>query len=215
MKTRDLKLEIKALDERGEFEGYASVFGNVDEGQDVILPGAFKEFVKTRDGKTLVLYQHRLGEPIGKADVDQDEKGLSFHGQLVMEDPVARKAHTHMKAGTLDGMSIGFDVLRGGAEFTDDGTRVLKALKLWEISVVTFGMNPLARIEAVKRAGQISTIREYEDLLRDECGFSNAQAKLLAAGGWKALQAARDEPGEAGAAQSLLDYLRHVANPKT
>lgn len=211
MKTRDFAAEWKA-DDAGKVEGYAAAFGNVDEGLDLIVEGAFKEFRRTRDEKTLMLYHHRMTEPIGKADVAQDSKGLHVRGRLVLEDPLAKRAHIHMKAGTLDAMSIGYDVLPGGAELTEGGVRRLTALKLWEVSVVTFGMNDLARIDSAKSAGQCTTIREYEDLLRDACGFSGAQAKLLASGGWKALQLSRDGDGSKGTEQ-LADLIAFARAP--
>lgn len=37
----EVPFEVKAVDDAGNFEGYASVFNNVDLGDDVILPGAF------------------------------------------------------------------------------------------------------------------------------------------------------------------------------
>lgn len=222
MKRKQLivPMQIKAVSDAGAFEGYASIFDNVDLGYDVIEKGAFQEIVKTSDGKVLTLFQHDAygysqsgGLPIGKADVEQDEKGLKFSSQLVMEDPFVQRVHTHLKAKTLDGMSIGFDILPGGAEYTESGVRRLKALRLWEISVVTFGMNPKARVEAVKRAGQMSNIREFEDSLRDELGFSNAQAKRLAAGGWDALQRQRDAGEDMDVAQ-VIKYISSIVIPK-
>ena len=213
MKTIDYPMEVKSLTDAGAFSGYASVFGNVDQGGDVIERGAFKEFVKTRDGKTLVFFQHNSREPIGKAIVTEDKTGLLVDGHLMLEDPVARRAHTGMKGGLFDAMSIGYDVLPGGAEVLKSGVRVLKALKLWEVSIVTFGMNELARIDSVKSAGNITTIREYEDFLRDVGGFSVAQAKLLASGGFKSLQNLRDEGNADGIAQ-LLKTIDNLPLPK-
>ncbi len=109
-----------------------------------------------------------------------------------------------MKAGTIDAMSIGYDVLPGGAEFTEAGIRRLKALKLWEVSVLPFGMNDQARIDLVKTAGQIATIREFEDFLREAGGFSIRQARAIAEGGYKALQSARDEPDPAAEIATLF-----------
>lgn len=209
LKTRDIPFELKAAGKDGSFEGYASVFGNLDDGYDVVEAGAFKEFAKTRDGKILVLNQHNMREPIGKSEVKEDDKGLLVKGQLVLDDPVAARVYTHMKAGTIDAMSIGFDVLPGGAEYTESGVRRLKALKLWEVSVVTFGMNAQARIDMVKGAGQITTIREFEDFLRDAGGFSKAQALQIASGGWKALQGRR-ESDDAAVGSELLDFLGSV-----
>lgn len=215
MKTLDFATEFKAMGDTGTFEGYAAIFGNVDQGGDVIERGAFKEFVKTRDGKVLVLYQHSSRDPIGKADVKQDDKGLYFAGQLELNDGMGRKAHALMKSGLLDGMSIGFDVLPGGQKVLENNVRELTKLKLWEISPVTFGMNELARIEAVKAAAQIATIREFENFLRDEAGFSHAQAKLLAVGGWKALQDARDESGLSADAKQLIETIQNLTRSTT
>lgn len=203
MKYMNLPLEVKALNDDGTFTGYAAIFGNVDLGGDVIERGAFKDVVRNEDGKVVVLWQHRAGDPIGVADVSEDAKGLRFEGSLVLEDPTARKARAHMMRKSVRGMSIGYDTLKDEIR---EGVRYLKELRLWEISLVTFGMNPVAGIESVK-SKQITTIREFEDWLRDEGGFSNAQAKLLASGGWKQLQTARDESGNAGGDEQLIKTL--------
>jgi len=206
MKHRYFACEFKAKD-AGKFSGYAAVFGNVDQGYDVIEEGAFKEFVRNAAGLVKVLFGHRHDKPpIGLAEISQDAKGLAVAGELFLESPRVNETFTAMKRGALDGMSIGFDVLPGGAEITEGGVRRLKSLKLWEVSIVNFPMNPLARVESVKAAGQICTVRDFEDFLRDEGGFSAARAKALAAGGWKALhQSARDESDLAAA------IVRHAA----
>jgi uncharacterized protein len=196
-------MEFKAVGDSGSFEGYAAIFGNVDLGGDVIERGAFKEIVKSAGGHVKVLNQHNMRDPIGAATVTQDDKGLAFKGQLVLEVPSARSAYALMKADVLDGMSIGFDVMSGGAEIMKSGVRQLKALKLWEISPVTFGMNPLAGITAVK--GQLTNVREFEDFLRDVGGFTKAQARALASGGFKALQEPRDASGSAELTEALQE----------
>jgi hypothetical protein len=206
--------DLKAINDIGTFSGYASIFGNVDSGGDIMERGSFKEFHKTRDGKVLILYQHSTRDPIGKADVHQDDKGLHFDGQLVMEDATARKAYVGMKAGTIDAMSFGFDVLPGGATVTEGGIRKISAAKCWELSPVTFGMNELARIEAVKAAGNITTIREFEDFLREAGGFSKSQAVAIAGGGWKTLQDRRDS-GEADGASEYLKFLNSLTETST
>lgn len=213
MKFLNLPTEFKALGDAGSFSGYAAVFGNVDLGGDVIERGAFKEFAKNKDGKVTVLWQHGSRDPIGVASVDQDEKGLRFDGQLVLEDPTARKALAHMKAGSVNGMSIGFDVLDGGAETMNSGVRKITAAKLWEISPVTWGMNPLAGIDSVKSAAQIKNIREYEEFLR-EAGFPRAAAKALAAGGWTRLDGQRDVDVEAELRKGI-DFLNSITTEHT
>ncbi len=197
MNKLQVATEFKAMGDSGTFEGYASIFGNVDHGGDVVERGAFKEFAKRRNGKIVVLNQHRPSDPIGLADVEQDDRGLKFAGQLVLESASARSAHALMKAGVLDEMSFGYDILAGGAETLKSGVRMLKAIKLIEISPVTFAMNPLAGIDSVKAAEHLKTIREFEEFLRDVGGFSVQRAKQIASAGWGAVDEARDESGEA------------------
>ena len=201
-------MELKALDKDGAFEGYASIFDNVDLGYDVVLKGAFKKknMMLTKDGSIRVLHQHRTSEPIGKAKVAEDDKGLHFQGQLILSVPEAQKAHELMKEGVLDGMSIGYDVLKD--EYTDGGVRRLHDLKLWEISVVTFGMNPKAKIDDVK---SVTNVRDLEDLLRDATGLSRAQAKLHAGAIWKTLSGQREADGEgAEVAQRMVEFLNSI-----
>lgn len=199
--------EFKAVGDSGTFTGYAAVFGNIDSGGDIIERGAFKEFAKRRNGKIVVLNQHNPRDPVGVADVEQDDKGLKFEGQLVLETPSARSAYALMKAGALDGMSIGYDVLAGGAEVLNSGVRKLKALKLWEVSPVTFGMNELAGIDGVKR---LDTIRAFEDFLRDVGGFTQSQAKAIAVDGFKAYSKARDvqDDGEIAKVADLFQSFK-------
>lgn len=206
-----LELKTKAFGDSGSFEGYASIFGNVDLGGDVVERGAFKEIVKGRNGLVKILYQHNPRDPIGTAEVKQDDKGLSFRGQLILEAASARSAYALMKGGALDGMSIGYDVLDGGSKVLESGIRMLTGLKLWEISPVTFGMNMLAGIDSVKAASQITNIREFEDFLRDVGGFSKAQARLLASGGWKAMPDQRDADGDADPAQQYIKFLNTIS----
>lgn len=194
----------------GTFEGYASRFGNVDLGNDVVMPGAFKEFALTRAGKVKILNQHGQRDPIGLADVRQDSQGLEFKGALVLGVPSARTVYEQMKGGLIEETSIGYDVLPGGAKVRDDGVRELRALKLWEISVVTFPMNPLATIDAVKAIGEIKTIRELEDHLRDAGGFSRNEAKALAFGGFKALQDLRDAGNESDSSQAAVALVQQL-----
>lgn len=207
MNIKDIRAELKTIGTAGRFEGYAAIFGNVDDGRDRILEGAFKEIVRNQSGKIVTLYMHSFKDPIGLASAAQDSKGLHFEAQLELDDPTAKRAHTLMRAGILDGMSIGYDVLDNGASFDDKGVRDLSALKLWEISPVTFGMNPLAMIESVKHhAIAVKTKRDFEAFLRDVGGFDRARAKALVAGGWDALLKVRDEPagGKESAALAQL-----------
>lgn len=201
---------FKVTGDAGTFSGYASIFGNVDQGGDVVERGAFAvgDMVLTKDGMIRVFNQHDSRQIIGKAKVEQDDVGLKFDGSLILSVPQARTAYELMKADVLDGMSIGYDSLED--EITNAGIRKLKRLKLWEISVVTFGMNPLAKVERVK--GLAKTIREFEDQLRD-AGYSSVAAKKIAAYGFKE---AESQPRDVGAqAKALTELLQSIEVPGT
>lgn len=205
MKRLETPTEFKFSGQAGAFSGYAAVFGNVDSGGERILPGAFKEFHRTRDGKILVLYQHSSRDPIGKADVTQDEYGLHLRGELLLEDATARKAHGLMKAGLLDAMSIGYRPLPDGETFTN-GAWELSKLKLYEVSVVTFGMNELALIDAVKSVMECASPRELDAVLRDALKLSARKARAAASALWPILSdpdGRWDDPDDRKSAQWL------------
>lgn len=177
LKTHDFALETKSVGNEGEFEGYASTFGNVDQGGDVVEPGAFIEsVVKAKsDGRTIpMLWQHDQREPIGVwRDIAEDSKGLYVRGQLLVDaDPLAKRAHGLLKAKALGGMSIGYAIPAGGAEPDEKrrGVTRLKKIDLREVSLVTMPMNIMARVTDVKamiEAGKLPTIREFEEFLRE------------------------------------------------
>ena len=215
MKHLSAPLETKDLQESGSFEGLVSVYGNVDLGGDVVEPGAFKEIVKTRDGMLRILYGHDTRLPIGKAIVTDTHVGLALKGQLNLRVGKARDAYELMKDGTLDGLSIGFDILPGGASVSDDNVRHLSALKLWEGSLVTFGMNPAALVSGVKSIPQFETVRDVETWLRDEFRLTNSDAKELVSRFKQALVTARDEPARdeplQAAVKETLAFLAGVS----
>lgn len=146
-------LELKAVKENGTFCGYASVFGEVDLGKDVIERGAFEHSLAKRGaGGIRMLYQHDPKEPIGAwTIVREDHRGLYVEGTLAPNVARSKEVHSLMKTGALDGLSIGFQTLRAGKQDSEGVRRILEA-DLWEISVVTFPMLPTARVSDVKQA---------------------------------------------------------------
>jgi HK97 family phage prohead protease len=152
---REVKLlaePLRTVETDGVFEGYASLFGVVDLGRDVVSPGAFAESLRRRGaGGIRMLWQHDPAEPIGRwLSVAEDARGLRVRGRLNLAVERAREIHALLREGAVDGLSIGFRVLRARPE-RSTGLRHLEALDLWEISLVTFPMLPGARVSAVKR----------------------------------------------------------------
>ena len=189
MEHKSVAFELKKEpDADGVFEGYASVFGVVDQGMDVVERGAFtKSLGSGRNVK--MLWQHDSAQPIGVFDVMQeDERGLFVRGKLLKGVRQAEEAMVLMRAGALDSMSIGYRVVEAMEE---GGGRIRKLMQvdLFEVSLVTFPMLEAAKITAMK---SITTIREFEGALRD-AGFSKTEAKAISAEGFKGLSDHRDD----------------------
>jgi uncharacterized protein len=191
MEQKSISFELKREpDSNGVFEGYASVFGIVDQGMDVVERGAFQKSLGKR--KVKMLWQHDMAQPIGVWDeISEDERGLFVKGRVLKDVQKGAEAMALMNAGALDSMSIGYRTIAASDE---GGGRIRKLLEvdLFEISLVTFPMLPDAKITAIK---SIATIREFEKALRD-VGFSQSEAKAIAADGFKGLAAHRDDVAE-------------------
>ena len=202
--------EIKAESDKGIFTGYGSIFGNEDQGNDIMQKGAFtKSLVNRPVSKVKMLYQHKTDEPIGVfTDMYEDSKGLFVKGQLAMGTQKGREAYELLKMGALDGMSIGFraDPEKQGYNENKRGVRTLKEVDLMEISLVTFPMNESALIETVK--GNAKNIREWEKILREAGNLSRTEAKI----GAKALSESLSQRDAGGDSQQLADLINKVAN---
>lgn len=180
---------LKAASEEGVIEGYGAVFGNVDLGGDIILPGAFAKSlakIKARAGTLPMLWHHKGDEPIGVwTDLTEDKKGLRVRGRLVMETQKARDAFALVKAGALSGLSIGYSNTTATRD-AKTGVRSIRETTLDEISLATLPMNPEARVTGLKAAEIIRTERDFENFLRDAGGYSKTKARSITLHGFKA-----------------------------
>lgn len=142
--------EVKATEDGSggwEVAGYASTFGgSPDSYGDVVARGAFTDSLAKRETK--LLWQHDMGEPIGKQlSLIEDDKGLFGRWSIIPTD-AGTKAHQLVAAGLVDALSIGF--LTREADYNDDGVRVLKAVDLYEVSLVTVPANEAAVVTSYK-----------------------------------------------------------------
>jgi len=179
-KTLQFHAELKSYDEeKGEFTGYGSIFGNKDLGNDVVVEGAFaKSLMRKRPRNVKMLFQHDTKMPIGVFDeIMEDEKGLKVKGKLALGTQLGKEAFELMKMGALDGLSIGYKADPKKQVYDERGRkRFLKEVDLMEISLVTFPMNPKAMITGVKACDR--TIRDWEKVLRDAGGLSRTESKI-------------------------------------
>lgn len=219
-KTKDFALQVKDLSDDGTFEGYGSIFGNVDSYGEKVMPGAFVESLarhKREGTAVLMLWQHNAIEPIGVwDDLAEDAKGLWGKGRLILEVQRAREIHALMKNKGVGGLSIGY---REEDTDQDGSVRLLKKLALYEISVVSFPANRRARIESVKsermdefarrlRDGDPMPIKEFEDILR-ESGVPKSMAVAIASHGYaKAIRSESEGEKANDQAVRFLQMLR-------
>lgn len=202
--------EMKAANDKGFFEGYGSIFGNIDSHEDIVTKGAFTRSLAMHAAKKsmpAMLWQHDPTQPIGVwDDMHEDDTGLYVKGHFVLDSTGGKDAYALLKAGALRGLSIGYSTVKSQWD-EQTGIRSLLDLDLWEISPVTFPSNTEALVENVKSA--IETPSEFERLLRD-AGLSRSQAKALMAGGYKALVSPRDADEDAAAQVEIREALEKL-----
>lgn len=194
MRHLDFPLDAKDVGEDGQIEGFAAVYGNVDFGGDIILPGAFAKTIKGRKSLPMLLY-HDQRRPIGVwTDFEDSARGLKMKGKI-SSTADAQEAYAHAKEGALSGLSIGYRTIK---ERYTDKARELIELGLHETSLVAIPMNERALVTNVKdilEGGSLPTVREFEEFLRDAGGFSKSLAAAIAA---KATPHLRGEPEAEG-----------------
>lgn len=189
--TKFQEIDFKAAASDGVITGYASLFGVVDNGGDIVTKGAYAASLKSIAAKgrnVKMLWQHDPSQPIGIWDeVKEDDKGLWVKGRLLKEVEKGREAAALLAAGAIEGVSIGYRTIQ--SERDSKGQRLLQEVELWEVSLVTFPMLPEARVsmkldglEEVKQileAGGRLTERQFELMVKG-LGLSNSQAERAA-----------------------------------
>ena len=143
--------QIGAISDDGIIEGYAAVFDVEDKSGDIFAPGAFRQSLADKGPAGIkLLYQHNPSEPIGRwLDLHEDGKGLFARGELIPNVSRSQDVLTLIRAGILDGLSIGFNAVKARTDRAT-GIRTIFEIDLWEISIVTFPMHPQARLNAQK-----------------------------------------------------------------
>lgn len=169
-------LETKVVDQaEGIVEALVAVTGNLDQGGDIIQPGAF-----TFKRNPKVVWSHDLGTLVAKVTAREELKpndprlpadlkaaghgALKFTMQFDLEDDESKRAFRKVVFHDDLGWSIGYTVPAGGSKKLPNGTRELKTVEVWEASPVTFGMNEAARTLSSKSAAS----RVVDDLGLDD-----------------------------------------------
>lgn len=213
IKVKDLLFKTEAVNEDGFFSGYCNVFDVKDSYDEIVRKGAFDESLKAwnAQGKMPpVLWNHDRNQPLGVWTLlKEDEHGLYGEGRLLVNDVAkAKEIHALMRAGAIDGLSIGYRVDKWAYDESEEVLELLE-IDLREISIVTFPANEASRVEVVKSAlakGSLPTLPEFEKALRD-LGFSKAQATVVAGHGLRKLIQGEPETNEISNALTILKSI--------
>lgn len=170
--------EVEVDDTRnvGVIKGYGAVFGNVDLGRDVIAKGAFTKTLKDKGNKVYFLADHKYDTDnlLGVATVEEDAVGLIGSYEINLETQKGRELYSKVKQlqenNLSMGMSIGFDIMNDEID-SKSNVRILKEIRLHEISLTMFPMNPLARVTEAKNMNikELAQLRaEIDSLLESK-----------------------------------------------
>lgn len=212
MQFHDIGFEIKEVNNSGTFAGYGSVYGVIDQGDDIVAPGCFTDSLAEwgqKDRMPALLWQHRSSEPIGiYTAMREDENGLYVEGKLALKTQQGAEAYELLKMKAISGLSIGF-MTREDSYDQKTGIRTIKKGDLWECSLVTFPMNDDARIEAVKSIDLITDFKSAEHYLRESGGLSRSESVAFVSRVKSLMQ--RDSADDAEAKQLIEALTRRNA----
>lgn len=188
IETKSFKFDIADASDEGIIEGYAAVFGNVDQGYDLIEPGAFKKTIRESKGVVPILWAHDSWEPIGvSTSLEEDDKGLRMVAELNLKTRRGVEALALAQQKALRGLSIGYRTVKETYEGT---VRRLAEVKLREVSMVVFPMNELALVTNAKAETIARALQRAERDIRN--GRVTAETKMLLDQAVEALEALRD-----------------------
>lgn len=166
-KTFSFKLD-NVDEKKGIIRGFASTFGNIDLGDDVVDQGAFKKTLQENRGIVPILADHDPSKQIGwNVRAEETDKGLFVEGQINLKTQLGRDryelAQQALEVGAKMGLSIGYSVIKAMPDKERPAVRRLKELKLFEYSLVTFPMNTAAMVTAAKSWFEDSTVTSFLD----------------------------------------------------
>ena len=161
----------------GIVEAVVSVFGVLDDGGDLIVPGAYAKTITERGRRIRVLDHHNsgsvrdvIGVPLAMRELSREELpasilsqwpeatgGLWTKTQYLLNTAEGAGAFARIASGAVSEYSIGFQSLQVAYQDIQwrgqvVPARLLKEIKLWEYSPVVWGMNPATATLHVKQA---------------------------------------------------------------
>lgn len=158
MPHKSAAFEFKDADPaKGIVSGHAAVYGNIDDGLDVIEHGAGAKTILERGTKINILWMHDrmkiLGVPL---EIREDDKGLYTVSKFTLDSFWGKEIYSHVMnvaettgQRAVSGMSIGYNPVQATVD-PDNYIRHISEYKLYEYSFVDLGMNPAALVDGAK-----------------------------------------------------------------
>lgn len=167
-------IDLNANDEAAEkiISGYFIVFNSETE----LYEGCFEEIapesfdnVDLSDVRALI--DHETSKVLGRTKpgtltLSVDAKGVYGEIKVNENDTEAMNLYSRVQRGDVDQCSFGFNILDEAMETRDDGSYkfTIKAIELFEVSVVTFPAYADTAVEA--RSKQIENMEKREFLAK-------------------------------------------------
>jgi HK97 family phage prohead protease len=179
----ETKLEIKSSDfKQRTFDAVAAGIGNVDNGKDKFIKGAFKRSIDgmVKAGKVKFLDAHPYkypGVPSTKFVLGKVIAAYETDTELVVRIYVSDTQDgndllTKIQEGVVNALSVGYLPVRQHFEKEEDEViRILEEVKLMEVSAVIWGMNDRSTIDAL-------SVKEREELERMNAKALTMEATL-------------------------------------
>lgn len=185
------RFEVKELDEDARtFTGLAATY-DLDLGGDVIKPGAFKRTLKGWKSSKRVLplldshnAHSTVRNVVGKMTDGEETKDGLLSTFEVIDGPDGDEIYRRVKGGFVDGLSIGYSAVKVKYPTPEEEQatgvyRYLEEVKLHEVSVVLWPMNPEARIDTASVKAAILAAKGKDNLTDDERAELKALQKEL------------------------------------
>lgn len=175
MQTKNFDASIKAVGgsgglSAGQFTALVAVFGNVDHGGDVIVPGAFKDSLAQWEASGApipVIWSHQWADPMSHIGhvlaADETDDGLLITAQLDLDNPTGAQVFKLLDQKRVKEFSFGYDVREAGP-VTVNGQDAfeLRQLDLIEAGPTLRGMNPDTQLLGTKSDEDIRRIVREE-----------------------------------------------------
>lgn len=148
---------------------YVSSFGNVDSDKDIIIPGSYQKTISERgpaSQKPRIKHLRDHWDLIGKPmEMTEDQKGLLVLSQL-SNSTSGRDTIEDYKLNLLE-HSVGFEIVKSDKR-DEKGIQIIREIKLWEYSSVSWGANentPLVEMKGANISEILTKINAKMDRL--------------------------------------------------